>query len=94
MDTWSARTPLDAYSILSRPDVTVTNNKDKVLQLPKVLALNSAIMRMMRPITPRDAEYHVNYDTSNVDHILGLLASDDPQKQGDAVAALASSPRM
>ena len=40
IDMWSSKTPEEAHSTLSRPDVTVTNQKDKDLMLPTVLSIN------------------------------------------------------
>ena len=33
---WATRTPEEAYAVLSKPDVTVTNTSDKVMQLAKL----------------------------------------------------------
>lgn len=43
VQTWAKRTPKEAHQFLSGPDVTVTNQKDKEKQLPKVLTLNDEI---------------------------------------------------
>ena len=40
LDMWAGKTADEAHDILAKPDVTVTNNSDKVVQLPKLLKLN------------------------------------------------------
>jgi hypothetical protein len=40
IDMWAGKTADEAYAILSKPDVTVTNQSDKDVQLPKLLKLN------------------------------------------------------
>ena len=42
-EMWSVKTPLQAFEALSRPDVTVTNAKDKYQQLQKLLLLNDEV---------------------------------------------------
>ena len=37
IDLWAKKTPAQAWQTLSKPDVTVTNEKDKGSQLPKIL---------------------------------------------------------
>ena len=39
INMWSQKTPEDAYALLSKPDVHVTNQRDKVTQLDKVKKL-------------------------------------------------------
>ena len=36
IEMWSDKTPEEAHDILSKEDVSVTNKKDKVNQLPKI----------------------------------------------------------
>ena len=36
VDMWSSKTPAEAYDILARPDVMVTNMSDKDAQLPRI----------------------------------------------------------
>ena len=40
---WANKTPDDAHAILSKPDISVTNQKDKDGQLPKIKALNTTV---------------------------------------------------
>eukprot|EP00900_Chrysochromulina_parva_P027868 jgi/Chrpa1/9715/Chrysochromulina_OHIO_Genome00015480-RA len=42
-DQWANKTPQQAFDILSKPDVTVTNESDKHSQLPKIKALNKIV---------------------------------------------------
>ena len=37
---WGSKTAEEAYAILAKPDITVTNQKDKDVQLPKLKKLN------------------------------------------------------
>ena len=41
---WATKTPEEAHEILKEPDVTVTNQKDKSVQLAKLLRLNDEVM--------------------------------------------------
>ena len=43
VDQWAKRTPQEAFEFLSKPDVTVTNQSDKDMQLPKVLELDEKV---------------------------------------------------
>jgi hypothetical protein len=43
-DMWGTATPDEAHDKLKRNDVTVTNEKDKVFFLPKIKAINRAVM--------------------------------------------------
>ena len=43
VDMWATKTPGEAHAILSKPDVTVTNQKDKEGQLPKIKALDATV---------------------------------------------------
>ena len=40
---WSTKTPMEAHAILGNPDVTVTNQRDKDVQLKKILALDAEV---------------------------------------------------
>ena len=40
---WGSVTAQQAYDVLSSPDVTVTNARDKELQLPKILKLDALV---------------------------------------------------
>jgi hypothetical protein len=42
-DTWANKTPQQAFDILSKPDVTVTNQSDKLNQLPKIMKLDATM---------------------------------------------------
>ena len=41
---WGTATPDEAHDKLKRNDVTVTNEKDKLFFLPKIKAINRAVM--------------------------------------------------
>ena len=43
IEMWAAKTPQQAHALLSKPDVTVTNQSDKTTQLIKVAALDSLV---------------------------------------------------
>jgi hypothetical protein len=40
IDMWTGKTAQEAHAILAKPDVTVTNQSDKDVQLPKLLELD------------------------------------------------------
>jgi hypothetical protein len=42
-DQWATKTPQQAFDFLSKPDVTVTNQSDKLNQLPKIRALDATV---------------------------------------------------
>jgi len=46
IDMWANKTAEEAHEILSKPDVTVTNQSDKDAQLPKLLKLNDFAKKM------------------------------------------------
>ena len=43
VDIWATKTPQQAFDILCKPDVTVTNQSDKRDQLPKIMALDVTV---------------------------------------------------
>jgi len=43
IQSWATKTPDEAHAFLSKPDVTVTNQKDKEGQLPKIKALDVTV---------------------------------------------------
>ena len=45
---WANKTPEEAYDILSKPDVTVTNQSDKDGQLPKIQKLAEQVRKVMQ----------------------------------------------
>ena len=45
---WANRSPQEAHDVLSKPDVTVTNQGDKDVQLKKLQKLDSAVREMAR----------------------------------------------
>ena len=47
IDLWANKTASEAYDILALPDVTVTNQKDKDVQLPKLKKLDAFAMKEM-----------------------------------------------
>ena len=42
---WSHRTPAETVEVLSKPDVTVTNESDKQIQLGKLMQLDERVRR-------------------------------------------------
>ena len=56
VDMWLDKTPEQARAILKKPDVSVTSQKDKDVQLKKILQLNDAVKRSFvasnEPISP------------------------------------------
>ena len=51
---WADRTPEEAHAILKRPDVTVTNQRDKDQQLPKLLAFNAVVRSVVQDMPDVD----------------------------------------
>ena len=47
-DMWAKRTPAQAFEVLSQPDVTVTNASDKVVQLEKLIKLDTRVRTALR----------------------------------------------
>ena len=47
---WSERTPQEAYDLLKESDVTVTNQSDKEMQLPKLLKLDAMVRACMEEL--------------------------------------------
>ena len=45
---WQDRDTRQVYDMLSSPDITVTNQRDKFVQLPKVLSLNADVIAHFR----------------------------------------------
>ena len=45
---WASRTPQEAYDLLKEPDVTVTNQSGKDIQLDKLLKLDDEVREVMR----------------------------------------------
>ena len=50
---WAHKKPEDAREQLAMPDVMVTNQSDKDMQLPKLLALNEQVMGFFTVATAR-----------------------------------------
>jgi hypothetical protein len=50
VDTWATKTPQQAFDFLSKPDVMVTNQSDKLKQLPKIRALNVTVQDAFQAI--------------------------------------------
>ena len=44
---WASRTPQEAYDLLKEPDVSVTNQSDKEIQLEKLLQLDDEVRKVM-----------------------------------------------
>ena len=45
LNMWASKTALEAHTVLVKPDVKVTNQKDKDMQLPKLLTLDEFAKR-------------------------------------------------
>ena len=52
---WSGKTPAEAHEVLARPDVLVTNQSDKTLQLGKIEKLNEMVIEAFEMHTAREA---------------------------------------
>ena len=48
IDMWSNKTPEEAYTILKSEDVSVTNTKDKELQLPRIQTFKESVQKNWR----------------------------------------------
>ena len=48
---WGNKTADEAYAILAKPDITVTNQKDKDVQLPKLKRLNDFAKSVLADLT-------------------------------------------
>ena len=46
-EEWGKKTAKEAHDVLKRPDVKVTNQSDKDVQLPKLRKLNEFAIRVM-----------------------------------------------
>ena len=53
---WAERTPQEAYELLAEPDVTVTNQSDKEIQLVKLLQLDEEVREAMRATSMAEAD--------------------------------------
>lgn len=53
LEMWASKTAQEAHDILRKPDVTVTNAKDKEIQLPKILKIDHKVRQLALPPTPR-----------------------------------------
>jgi hypothetical protein len=63
VEMWGHVTAQKAYETLSSPDVTVTNAKDKEMQLPKILKLDESVKEAMI-----DGAKFVSRATIDLDH--------------------------
>ncbi len=52
-DQWATKTPQQAFDLLSKPDVTVTNQSDKQGQLPKIMALDATVRGAFQAVGAR-----------------------------------------
>ena len=50
VDGWTDKTPQEVHGILSKPDVTVTNQADKDGQLPKIMRLDQTVQQAFSSI--------------------------------------------
>jgi hypothetical protein len=48
IEMWSNKTPEEAYNILKSEDVSVTNTKDKELQLPRIQTFKESVQKTWR----------------------------------------------
>ena len=55
IEEWAACNAHEAHRKLSSPDVSVTNQSDKDVQLPKILQLDSLVRKHTPPHMPRAA---------------------------------------
>jgi hypothetical protein len=53
VDTWATKTPQQAFDFLSKPDVTVTNQTDKEVQLSKIKALDATVRGAFQAVGAR-----------------------------------------
>ena len=60
---WGDKTADEAYAILEKPDITVTNQKDKDVQLRKLLKLNEFTKNSRGASLPRQ---HPRMSSSSV----------------------------
>jgi hypothetical protein len=60
VDKVSKKTPEEMYRILEKPDVNVTNAKDKVDMLPVIQKTNEHVIEMFRKLVIRHAEGDVD----------------------------------
>ena len=58
---WAGKTAEEAHDILAKPDVTVTNQSDKDVQLPKLLKLNEFAQKHAGDIYPQAQAYPQAY---------------------------------
>ena len=79
VDMWSDRDPRQAYDHLAKPDISVTNQRDKVEQLAKLLELNEIVQMAM--VAPR-----LLHSTLSEAGMFGLHGEpQDPQHRSVAV---------
>ena len=52
-DEWGSKTANEAYDVLKQPDVKVTNQSDKEIQLPKLKALDEFAKRAVEGVSAR-----------------------------------------
>ena len=79
VDTWKGKTPEDAHDILASPDVSVTNQSDKDVHLPKVAALDKmvgeAFVALIARVTERQEAAVVEAEEKLAAEALRLLTS-------------------
>ena len=56
IDMWSNKTPEEAHQILSRDDVSVTNQRDKEQQLPKIRSFQDHVHATWAAVTKEEEE--------------------------------------
>ena len=52
---WATKSPLEALNALAKPDVVVTNEKDKTIQLKKILELDAKVKTAWALLGPLQA---------------------------------------
>ena len=48
IEMWASKSPEEAHQMLSQPDVTVTNTRDKEMQLPKIRGMALQVKEVLR----------------------------------------------
>jgi hypothetical protein len=76
IDMWSNKTPEEAYNILKSEDVSVTNKKDKELQLPIIQTFKESVQKTWRAAV----------ESGEIEAVLS--PSRRPSLKGDAETAL------
>ena len=98
IDIWSNKTPEEAHEILSREDVSVTNQKDKESQLPKIKRFKESVYQTWLTI-PKDEDEQLRTIARNTPRPEGHSPMVTPGSRGSAIresqsqGALTTPPR-